>query len=68
MPYTEEENGLLNNFAVEPKMYSSNTDEETQKKNYLLVGGVGLLLIFRFDNCCLYYFIKYKYPHNKSII
>ena len=45
MPYTEEENGLLNNFAIEPKMYSSDTDGETQKKNYIFVGGVGLLLI-----------------------
>ncbi len=45
MRYTEEEGGLLNNFAVEPKVYSSNTDGEKQQKNYLVVAGIGLLLV-----------------------
>jgi hypothetical protein len=45
MPYNEDEAGLLNNFAVEPKVYSSDTDGEKQKKSYLMVAGVGLLLV-----------------------
>jgi len=44
MKYTEE-SGLLNNFAIEPKVYSSDTDEEKQKTNYLVIAGVGLLLV-----------------------
>jgi hypothetical protein len=44
MKYTEE-SGLLNNFAVEPKVYSSDTDGEKQQQKYFVVGGIGLLLV-----------------------
>lgn len=45
MPYNEDESGLLNNFAVEPKVYTEDTNQEKQQKNFVLVAGVGLLLV-----------------------
>jgi hypothetical protein len=48
MPYTKEDGGLLNNFAVEPKMYQAEPASSSEKRNYLvttvfataLVGGL----------------------------
>lgn len=45
MPYTEDEGGKLNNFAVEPKVYQANTPTQTQKRNYLIFGVAALLLV-----------------------
>ena len=46
MPYTEDESGLLNNFAVEPKMYEAEPPTQQQKKNYMVLGAIcaGLLV------------------------
>lgn len=45
MPYTTEEGGRLNNFAVEPKVYRAEPPTQKQKIQYvaLAVGAVTLI-------------------------
>jgi hypothetical protein len=45
MPYTEEDGGRLNNFAIEPKMYQAEPPSSTQKRTYLIVAVVALTLV-----------------------
>ncbi|KRH95732.1 MULTISPECIES: photosystem II assembly protein Psb34 [Cylindrospermopsis] len=45
MPYTTEEGGRLNNFAQEPKVYEAEPPTGKQKLNYVILGGLGALLI-----------------------
>jgi hypothetical protein len=45
MPYTTEEGGRLNNFAVEPKVYEAAPPSKTQQRNYIILGIAGLLLV-----------------------
>ena len=45
MPYTTEEGGRLNNFANEPKMYEAEPPTASQKRNYIILGGLGLALV-----------------------
>ncbi len=45
MPYTEEEGGILNNFAREPKMYTADEPDQTEKRNYTILGVLGFLLV-----------------------
>ncbi|MBW4493741.1 MAG: ssl1498 family light-harvesting-like protein [Oscillatoria princeps RMCB-10] len=45
MPYTEEEGGRLNNFAVEPKMYKAEPPTTAQQRNYLVLGVLAAVLI-----------------------
>jgi hypothetical protein len=45
MPYTNEEGGLLNNFAKEPKVYQAEPPTNSQKRNYIFLGIAALLLI-----------------------
>lgn len=45
MPYTEEDGGRLNNFAVEPKMYEATPPSSAQKRTYLVLGIICLLLV-----------------------
>ncbi|HBE18508.1 MAG TPA: ssl1498 family light-harvesting-like protein [Cyanobacteria bacterium UBA11149] len=45
MPYTTEEGGRLNNFAIEPKMYEAEVPTKSQQINYLFLGIAGLALI-----------------------
>ena len=45
MPYTNEEGGLLNNFAREPKIYQAEPPTEGQKRTYILLGIVATTLI-----------------------
>ncbi|MFN6465196.1 MAG: photosystem II assembly protein Psb34 [Nostoc sp. DedVER02] len=45
MPYTNEEGGLLNNFAREPKIYQAEPPTEGQKRTYLLVGIAATALV-----------------------
>ncbi|MBN3910879.1 MAG: ssl1498 family light-harvesting-like protein [Nostoc sp. NMS1] len=51
MPYINEEGGLLNNFAREPKIYQAEPPTEGQKRTYLILGiaatalVVGLILV-----------------------
>ncbi len=45
MPYTTEEGGRLNNFANEPTMYRAEPPSNTEKRNYLILGVLGALLV-----------------------
>jgi hypothetical protein len=45
MPYTTEEGGRLNNFAVEPKVYQAAPPTKNEQRNYILLGISALLLI-----------------------
>lgn len=45
MPYTTEEGGRLNNFAAEPKMYTAEPPTKSEKRNFLILGVVGAVVI-----------------------
>ncbi|AVH67500.1 hypothetical protein CDG77_24285 [Nostoc sp. 'Peltigera membranacea cyanobiont' 213] len=45
MPYTNEEGGLLNNFAREPKIYQAEPPSEGQKRTYLILGIAATALV-----------------------
>ena len=45
MPYTEEEGGLLNNFAKEPQMYTADEPNQSEKRNYAILGVLAFLLL-----------------------
>ncbi|MDJ0532757.1 MAG: ssl1498 family light-harvesting-like protein [Xenococcaceae cyanobacterium MO_207.B15] len=45
MPYTTEDGGRLNNFANEPRMYRAEAPTSSEKRNYLILGVLGALLI-----------------------
>lgn len=45
MPYTSEEGGRLNNFAVEPKMYEAEPPSKGQKMNYVILGAGAIALL-----------------------
>lgn len=45
MRYTTDDDGRLNNFAIEPKMYTAQPPTQTQKRNYVILGILGLLLV-----------------------
>jgi hypothetical protein len=45
MPYTEEEGGRLNNYAVEPKIYEAKPPNKQEQRNYIFLGIGALLLV-----------------------
>ena len=45
MRYVKEEGGLLNNYAIEPKVYEAEPPSPNQKRNYLVLGIGGAILI-----------------------
>lgn len=45
MPYTTEEGGRLNNFAKEPKVYQSEPPNQTEKRNYIILGSLALVFV-----------------------
>jgi hypothetical protein len=45
MRYTTEEGGRLNNFAVEPKVYTAEPPTQNQKRNYIFLGIGALALV-----------------------
>jgi hypothetical protein len=45
MPYTTEEGGRLNNFAVEPKVYKAEPPNKQQQVRYVIFGVAGLILV-----------------------
>jgi hypothetical protein len=45
MPYTRDEGGRINNFANEPKVYTAEPPSTKEKRNYVILGVVGVLLI-----------------------
>ncbi|NEO83977.1 MAG: ssl1498 family light-harvesting-like protein [Spirulina sp. SIO3F2] len=45
MPYTKEEGGRLNNFAIEPEVYVAEPPTATEKRNYVIWGALALTLV-----------------------
>ncbi|WP_016949090.1 photosystem II assembly protein Psb34 [Anabaena sp. PCC 7108] len=45
MPYTNEEGGLINNFAREPKVYQAEPPTDGQKRTYIILGIAAALLV-----------------------
>ncbi|MBD1850097.1 ssl1498 family light-harvesting-like protein [Leptolyngbya sp. FACHB-711] len=45
MPYTTEEGGRLNNFAVEPKVYQAEAPTQKQKVQYVVLAVVAVALL-----------------------
>ncbi|MBL1211150.1 photosystem II assembly protein Psb34 [Geminocystis sp. GBBB08] len=45
MPYTTEDGGRINNFANEPKVYQAEPPTKKQKRNYVILGIFGTLLV-----------------------
>jgi hypothetical protein len=45
MPYTTEEGGRLNNFAVEPKVYQADPPNKSQQRNYIFLGIAAIALV-----------------------
>jgi hypothetical protein len=45
MPYTNEEGGLINNFAKEPKVYQAEPPNNSQKRTYLVLGILAAFLV-----------------------
>ncbi|WP_414529580.1 photosystem II assembly protein Psb34 [Nodularia chucula] len=45
MPYTNEEGGLLNNFAREPKVYQAEPPNNDQKRKYIFSGLAAAALV-----------------------
>jgi hypothetical protein len=46
MPYINNDgDSRLNNFPTEPKMYTAEPTSPAQKRNYLIIGVVGVVLV-----------------------
>ena len=45
MRYTKDETGVMNNFAVEPRMYAAEPPTSTEKRNYIILGSVAASLV-----------------------
>lgn len=45
MPYTVEDGGRLNNYAVEPRMYEAEPPSPNQKRNYIILGAAAIGLV-----------------------
>ena len=46
MPYINNDGDTrLNNFPTEPKMYTAESTTPSQQRNYLIVAGVGIILV-----------------------
>lgn len=45
MRYTSDEKGILNNFAVEPKVYLAEYPTQAEQKNYIWQGAAAVVLL-----------------------
>jgi hypothetical protein len=46
MPYINNDgDSRLNNFPTEPKMYTAEPTSPSEKRNYLIIGVVGVVLV-----------------------
>ncbi|MEM9245245.1 MAG: ssl1498 family light-harvesting-like protein [Cyanobacteria bacterium P01_F01_bin.153] len=45
MPYVNEEGGRLNNYAKEPEIYKAEPPSGSDKRNFLILGTIGGLLL-----------------------
>jgi hypothetical protein len=46
MRYTIDEQGTMNNYAAEPKMYFAEYPSQEQQRSYLFQGAIATLLVF----------------------
>lgn len=42
---TQDECGILNNYAIEPKMYFAEYPSPEQQRQYMLIGGLAVILV-----------------------
>jgi hypothetical protein len=45
MRYTKDDDGRINNFAVEPKIYSAEPPNPQQQRNYIILGIAAAALV-----------------------
>jgi hypothetical protein len=45
MRYTKDEDGRINNFAAEPKMYAAEPPSPKQQRTYIILGVVAAALV-----------------------
>ena len=45
MPYINDDDGRLNNFAIEPKVYQADPPNQSQQRNYIILGVVSAFLV-----------------------
>ncbi|HBK97222.1 MAG TPA: ssl1498 family light-harvesting-like protein [Microcoleaceae bacterium UBA10368] len=45
MPYINDDDGRLNNFAKEPKVYKAEYPDKKQQLNYIILGVAGVMLV-----------------------
>ncbi len=45
MPYINDDDGRLNNFAIEPKIYQAESPNQNQQRNYIILGVVAAFLV-----------------------
>ncbi|WP_448560520.1 photosystem II assembly protein Psb34 [Trichothermofontia sp.] len=45
MPYTTDEGGRLNNFAIEPKVYQAKEPTGAEKRNYAILGAIAAVFV-----------------------
>ena len=45
MPYIKDDDGRLNNFAKEPKVYGAEFPNKNQQRNYILLGIAAVMLV-----------------------
>ncbi len=45
MPYINDDDGRLNNFAIEPKVYQAEPPSQTQQRNYIILGVISTVLV-----------------------
>jgi hypothetical protein len=42
---TQDERGILNNYAIEPKVYFAEYPSPEQQRQYLLIGSLAVILV-----------------------
>jgi hypothetical protein len=42
---TQDERGILNNYATEPKMYFAEYPSPGQQRQYMVIGGLAVILV-----------------------
>lgn len=50
----KDDDGRLNNFAREPKVYEAQPLSQTEKRNYLILAGITVLLVTGFIVVAMY--------------
>lgn len=45
MSYIKDDDGRLNNFAVEPPVYTADAPTKTDKRNYVIMAAIAVVLV-----------------------